>query len=408
MIGAGVLLSLAGIVAAVGGSRQTIESAGKDRIPAGGASTVPTPGRPAPSGGVFVAYHHRLGKPRPTDTELADLLRPVPLETTEEISPWPFGIVSSACYSPDGRLLALGCGDGSVTLYDTAARRICSTRGVYAGRVWSMAFSPDGGTLATASGDWNPRSRNGQVRLWDVPSGTFRAGLTDDGSLQLAVAYSPDGRTLAWAGRKRTIVLWDTESQSIRAVCRGHEWTIRSLAFHTREPVLVSAGFDGSIRFWDARSGDSIGDPIRHDGRSSNRVAISPDGRLLAANSAPRSDEPGVEGPFPGWITIWDWETRKELRRIVGFRFDVLSIAFSPDGTTLASAGGYFDRGSELGLWDVATGDRIQGLKGHACWVESAIFSPDGRSLVSLGGADPYGGEVRVWDLMRTPSSAVR
>src|SRR5262249_31942447 len=159
------------------------------------------------------------------------------------------------------------------------------------------------------------------------------------------------------------------------------------------------------IRFWDTRTGQGVGDPIRHEGRSSNRVAISPDGRLLAANSGPRSDEPGVDRPVPGWITIWDWETRQELRRIEGFRFDILSIAFSPDGATLASAGGFYTTGAEVELCDVATGRRLPSLKGHAFWAESAVFSPDGKSLVSLGGAEPDRGEVRVWDLTPLPRS---
>ena len=335
------------------------------------------------------------------------MLEPVPLWVSEAIAPWPSGVVSAACYSPNGRQLALGFGDGSVTLYDTATRRARPVPGVDAGRVWSLAFSPDGSTLAAASGDWSPKSHNGQVRVWNMTSTPLPVSLVDDGSLQLAVAYSPDGRTLAWAGRNRTITLWDTETRSVRAVCRGHQGIVRSIAFHPRRQVVVSAGFDGSIRFWDTHTGLSHGDPILHDGRSSNRVAISPDGTLLAANSAPRYDDPSVEGPVPGWITIWDWATRSELRKIEGFRFEILGIAFSPDGKTLASSGGHYDWGSELGLWDVATGQRIHALNGHRYWVESGIFSPDGKYLVSHGGADPYGGEVRVWDLTRSPSSAV-
>jgi WD40 repeat protein len=227
-------------------------------------------------------------------------------------------------------------------------------------------------------------------------------------ALPFAVAYSPDGRTLAWAGRDRLIHLWDTEGRRIRAVCRGHDWTIRSIAFHPRQPVIVSAGFDGTIRFWDVRTGEPIGDPIRLEGRSSNCVAISPDGRLLAANSAPRSDEPSVWRPIPGWITIWDWETRKELRRIGGFRYDILGLAFAPDGRTLATAGGFYSKGGEVALWDVTTGRRDRGLGGHSYAVESALFSPDDQSLVSLGGAEPDHGEVRVWDLTRPSSPPVR
>ncbi len=330
---------------------------------------------------------------------VSELLLPVPLWETKEVAPWPYGIVSSARYSPDGHLLALGCGDGSVTLCDTATRRIRSILSGHASRVWSLAFSPDGKTLATASGDWKRENRTGQVRLWDANTGSPQACLTDADVLQLAVAYSPDGKTLAWGGRNCTITLWDTEAMSVRSICRGHEWTVRYLAFHPGQPVLVSAGLDGTIRFWDTRTGKPAGDTIRHDGRSSNCVSISPDGKLLAANSGARSDEPGGEGPIPSWISIWDWESRREVRRIEGFRFGGLGVSFSPDGKTLAAAGGYYTLGAEVELCEVATGKRLRKLAGHQFWAEGVAFSPDGKNMVSFGGAEPGRGEVRVWDL---------
>ena len=329
---------------------------------------------------------------------IAELLRPVPLWATDDVAPWPFGVVSTACYSPDGHLLTLGCSDGSVTLCEPATRRIRSLLSERAGRVWSMAFAPDGKSLATASGNWQRENRTGQVRLWDVDAGTLRASLTDADVVQLAVAYSPDGKTLAWAGRNSAVTLWDTKRMSVRSICRGHEWTVRSLVFHPKEPVLVSAGFDGTIRFWNTRTGNPAGEPIRQSGRSSNCVAISPDGKLLAANSGPRTDGPGGDGPVPAWISIWDWETRRELRRIEALRFDVLGVAFSPDGKTLASSGGYYPLGAEVELWDVDTGVRRRNLAGHRYWAECVAFSPDGNNLVTAGGVVPCG-EVRVWDL---------
>jgi serine/threonine protein kinase/WD40 repeat protein len=336
-----------------------------------------------------------------TAEHIAEFLKPVPLAVASEIPRWEAGIVSSAAYSTDGKLLALGCGDGSVMICETSTRKPCAVLNGQAGRVWSVAFSPDGQSLAAASGKWIPSARTGQVKLWDVANGTLLADLADTGSLQLAVAFSPDAKTIAWGGRDRTITLWDTELMRVRAVCAGHEWTIRSLVFHPTEPVIVSAGFDGTIRFWDTQTGGERGPAIRHNGRSSNCVAISPDGKLLAANSGPRSDEPGVEGPAPGWITFWDWDTRQKVRGIEGFRFDILGIAFSPDGKTLATAGGFYTSGAEVAIWDVATGMRLAALVGHKFWAECITFSPDGKNLISTGGAEPDFGEVRVWDLTR-------
>ncbi len=330
----------------------------------------------------------------------AELLRPVPISWRHAVEPWPFGIVSAAGYSVDGARLALACGDGSVVIVETATGRVKSILSHHAGRVWSVAFSPDGRFLICAAGVWANKGRGGEVTLWDLTSETIRARLTDDAPMPFAVAYSRDGKTLAWAGRDREVTVWDTETSRARAVCQGHEWTVRSIAFHPVFPTIVSTGFDGTIRFWDARTGEPQGSPIRQNGRSSNCVAISPDGEWFASNSGPRADEPGADGPVPGWISIWNWRTRQPVRRLEGFQFDVLGMAFAPDGKTLASAGGYYDHGSEVKLWDVDTGRCRAELKGHQFWVEAVAFSPDGKRLVTTGGAEPAHGEVRLWDLM--------
>ena len=101
----------------------------------------------------------------------------------------------------------------------------------------------------------------------------------------------------------------------------------------------------------------------------------------------------------PVLLQIWDWSTRKKRLTLPGHRYLILGMSFSPDGKTLASAGGHFADGAEVKVWDVASGRERFSLLGHTWWVECVAFSPDSRYLVSAGGFEKNPGEVRVWDL---------
>ena len=200
-------------------------------------------------------------------------------------------------------------------------------------RVLSLAYSPDGKTLAAAGGDWERGTRKGFVRLWDVASGRELATLRVGCDIEFAVAFSPDGKTLAWCGRDRIITLWDVDESRVRAICVGHEGTVRALAFHPSGDRMVSAGFDGTLRFWNTATGVEDGKPIRLGGRSSNCVAVSPDGTVARlkhrskvrrprlgwslAGSAPGLglDDPagtvrpeGAPLPHPGRVVLSRWE----------------------------------------------------------------------------------------------------
>jgi len=329
---------------------------------------------------------------------LLEALRPVSVTCSDPVSPWSFWAVSTAAYSPDGTELAVGSADGFVTLCSARSRRLRAILR-HPERVMSLAYSPDGKTLAAAGGDWERGTRKGFVTLWDVATGRELTTLAKGCDIEFAVAFSPNGKTPAWGGRDRTVTLWDVDLGRVRATCAGHEGTVRALAFHPGGRWLVSAAFDGTIRFWNTATGALDGEPIRLAGRSSNCVAVSPDGALLASSTGPRSDDPGWGGPAPGSLQIWNWSTRKERLVLKGHHYYILGVSFSPDGKTLASSGGHFADGAEVKLWDVASGRERHSLSGHRWWVECVAFSPDSRSLVSAGGFEKNPGEVRVWDL---------
>jgi eukaryotic-like serine/threonine-protein kinase len=328
-----------------------------------------------------------------------DALRPVPVSCRDPITPWPLGAVDTVAFSPNGTELALGCADGFVALCSTSSYRLRAILGKHPERVWSLAYSSDGSTLAAAGGNWERGTHKGFVTLWDVATGRELARVAHACETELAVAFSPNGKTLASAGRDRVVKLWDVETGRVRALCRGHEGAIRALAFHPREERLVSAAFDATVRFWNTATAKQDGDPIRLAGKSSNCVAIAPNGSTFATNTGPRSDDPGWGDPSPGLLQVWMWNTRKQKFVLEGHRYPILGVSFSPDGKTLASAGGYFADGGEVKLWDTLSGRERMNLTGHKRWVGCVAFSPDSLSLVSAGGYENRGGEVRIWDL---------
>jgi WD40 repeat protein len=128
--------------------------------------------------------------------------------------------VWSVAFSPDGKTLASGSRDETIRLWDVKtgkerATLVVEPVDVYTGAVWSMAYSPDGETLATISEDKT-------VRLWDVKTGKERATLKLPTEQEWSLGFSPDGKTLATNGKDVTVRLWDVKTGKERAILEGH------------------------------------------------------------------------------------------------------------------------------------------------------------------------------------------
>lgn len=345
------------------------------------------------------------------------------------------GAVLSIAFSPDGETLVSGGKDGSIILWDVSnainANLITSypigksVTSVYSSN-FSMAFSPDGKTLASGN--------IFAISFWDITADPLdrqsTAGEVNLGEVH-SVAFSPDGKTFASADNQ--VMLWDaTTWKPIMEPFAGHSDTVNSVAFSPDSAILASASDDGTIILMDVMTHQPIGSPITGHLGPVNSVAFSPDSKTLASGgddnsvilwdvsdlanskmttifSAEKANS-GHSGPVNSvafspngkilasgsddkLIFLWNIFTGQPIGHpLTGHLEKVTGVAFSPDGKTLASVS--VDK--TVILWDVKTGKPIgQPIRGSQYPLYGIAFTPDSKTLASGGASD----EVMIWDI---------
>ncbi len=292
---------------------------------------------------------------------------------------WP-GDWNSLAFSPDGEEIAVAAGAEVVLVELRTGREVRRLAG-HSNRVNCLAFGAAGEHLASGS-------RDGSVRLWHARTGRLRMVLSGHTEEVLGVAFSLDGRLVAAGGSDRTVRIWDTHSGRTIRTFRGHHNDVKSLAFLLDSRRLVTASADGTVRTWDCDTTQGVGVLYEADGPLFDG-ALSPDGRRLAL-AAGRWQ---ADGRFLGGdltVIVWDVTARVELFRLVGHAGVVHSVAFSPDGGRVLTAGA----DGTVRVWDAETGQLVHTFRGHALGAVEAVYSPDGRTVASAS----RDGTVRLWD----------
>jgi len=290
--------------------------------------------------------------------------------------------VASATFSPDGRTLAVATGKEGITLHDASdGRRIGSFTGTSKGglnSVLRLAMTANGRTLAGAR-------LHGGVELWDLVNSTMRVyGKNESGFT--SVALTADGRLLA-AGTEGKILLWSTATGEVLYTFQNQNGA-HAVVFSHDGKWLFGASKEGEshrISIWDTATGaglrviDGIND-------FPNQIALSPDGKILVAGTMKARDN----------IQLFNVADGSLIRTLSGHVNYVSAVAVSPDGRTLASS----SADEKVMLWNVADGTRLRTIDLHdpsrqfSSTADSLTFSPDGKMLVS-GSRDR---SIRIWD----------
>ena len=299
----------------------------------------------------------------------------------------------SRCLSltPDGRRLAFGEEDGSLTVCDLPKRRVLwqmkrDSEIVFASdgdaAIAAVAISPAGDRVAVSS------YSDSRVRVWAVDHGKRVATVLIDSSWVTQIEFSPDGSTLSVAHEDGMITEFDTEHWNVLRKFRAHGARLSDIAYSHDGNLLASGADEGEVKLWD-RERRLVRQVVGPTRSLIWGVAFSADDRWLAAGGRART------------ATVWEVNSGRQSRSLAGHLSDVNQVAFTPDGRSLATAS---DDGT-LRLWDLASGQEICTLLQQAERVNDVAFSSDGKALISAS-LSRSPSAVQIWSASPPPNAA--
>ena len=268
----------------------------------------------------------------------------------------------------------------------------------------AVVFSPDGKTLVTGrSHSEIGTSAEHAVKLWDVKTGRLLRTFIAPGTGIYALEFSPDGTLLAGAG-SGGMLLWNAANGEIIRKLRGHTDWVLDIAFAPDGKTLASGSVDNTLRLWDVATGIlertlTVPNPTKQrslDAYSVHSVAFSPDGKTVAGAYF-----------YEGALRLWNVRNGQLMQRLPKNSQEKIygpqTIAFAPDGKTLAVGGGRTvfsdlpdktEYGS-VSFWNAQSGQKLRSFSRHHFAVKALAFAPDGKWLLS-GGDE---GTVRLQDV---------
>jgi WD40 repeat protein len=308
------------------------------------------------------------------------------------------GAVNDLKFSPDGQLLAVAGGQpsakGDLRLYRVSDWKLLATLRGHDDVVFSIAFSPDGKRLVSASFDHT-------LRLWDVEKQASICSYAHHSDFVYAVAFTSSGTQIVSASKDRTVQLIDADTGKSIFTFSGMEQDVMAVAVSPDGKRLVSSGFEPAVWWWNPQTGEKVKTQAGH-GIAVHELCFSKDGKRLVSAGADRT------------ARTWDGATGAPLKTFAVGSI-VYAVAISPNSRTIAT--GSFD--GLVRLWDEAAGRQLVtllALGGDNDQPDWLGLTPEGYAagsdrLVSLarwkmGAADLDAG--RLWPILRQPDQIAR
>lgn len=243
--------------------------------------------------------------------------------------------------------------------------------------VLAVAFTPDGKTLISSS-------RDDTIKLWDVATGELKRTLTAHADDVYTVAFSHDGSMMASGSTDTRIILWDAERFEPIRTLQGHTAAVREVEFSPDGKTLASVGEDNTFRLWDVATGKLKATRTEHT-KKVKSVAYYPDGGTIVTVSHDKT------------LRLWDASSGEPRQVLEGHKDVVETCDISPDGKQLFSGTGT-DWG-QLIFWDAKTGKILKDLptahgNDFGKEIDCVMYSPDGKWAVS-GSKDRT---IKFWD----------
>lgn len=293
------------------------------------------------------------------------------VEEGKEIWRLPTGpkLASAVAFSPDGRRLVTG---GEMTrIWEMDGGRLMAT--LKGGQDVALSFSPDGRTLLSACND-------GTARLWSALPDKEQGSLLTAGR---PLCFSADSRVLAVLSTNNSVDYWDVRSSRMLTSFKlpvnvGQRDTV---AASPDGELVAQVCTDGIVRIWQRDTGAQVADLMLQPAPKWPWLQFSPDSRLVAV-----SCDTSFRGGG-GWTVVWDFH-RGQRRSLP--RADVYRPSFSRDGRFLAT--GF---GTNAQLWSVPDLKPLVTLRGHRSTINGSVFSPEGELLASIG----RDGEIILWEV---------